>query len=239
MRKLPGIPDLRVPERQAGAALPRDLGEPVFAEPWQAHAFALVMALYQDGHYNWAEWDDYLGYHIQAPGHFAAAEESAGAVPATPEGANRSPFLEACERDGGRFYHHWLAAAEQLLDHIGLVPKAELEARVVALSQVERQGPRFQVGQRLRVRDEKRKGHTHLPGYLRGTVGRVEADLGVFVFPEATFDHDHGNAPAEEIQHVYGVSFAAADIWGTEAADDHRLNFNLWDYQLEPTYVKG
>ena len=235
MRKLPGIPQLKVPERQAGAALPRDAGEPVFAEPWQAHAFAMVMALYQDGHYSWAEWDDYLGYHIQAPGHFGPAEESAGAVATAPEGANFSAFLEACERDGGRFYHLWLAAAEQLLDERGLVPKAELEGRIAALTQIEDEGPRFGPGDGVRVRDEKRQGHTHLPGYLRGIVGRVEAEHGIFVFPDAAFDHhhDHGGESAAELQHVYGVSFAADDIWGAEASGDHRLNFNLWDYQLD------
>jgi nitrile hydratase len=233
MRKLPGIPELTVLERQAGAALPRDAGEPVFTEPWQAHAFAMVMALYQDGHYNWAEWDDYLGYHIQAPGHFGPAAESAGAVAPTPEGANRSAFLAACERDGGRFYHHWLAAAEQLLDERGLVPRAELEARVEALAGVEREGPRFQAGESVRVRDTKRQGHTHLPGYLRGIVGRVEAEHGIFVFPDAAFEHHHGAGSGAELQRVYGVSFAAGDIWGAAASGDHRLNFNLWDYQLE------
>ncbi|MDP7343895.1 MAG: nitrile hydratase accessory protein, partial [Alphaproteobacteria bacterium] len=74
MRKILELPKLTVPRQQAGAALPRDAGEPVFEEPWQAHAFAVVMSLYQDGHYSWAEWDDYLGYRIQAPGHFGAAD---------------------------------------------------------------------------------------------------------------------------------------------------------------------
>ncbi len=243
MRKLPGIPKLSVPERQAGAALPRDQGEPVFAEPWQAHAFAVVMALYQDGHYSWAEWDDYLGYYIQAPGHFGPPEETAGAVAEAPDGSNFSPFLAACERDGGHFYHHWLTAAEHLLDELGLVTKAELEARVEALAGVEHSGPRFRVGQDVQVRDVKRQGHTHLPSYLCGIVGRVQAELGVFGFPDAAHDHDHvavsAEAQADTLQHVYGVSFAAGDIWEGEAAVDHRLSFNLWDYQLEPTYAKG
>jgi len=241
MRKLLAVPDLAVPAQKAGAAAPRDAGEPVFAEPWQAHAFAMVMSLYNDGHYTWGEWDDYLGYHIQAPGHFGgeveAQTEDAGTDAA---GANYSRFVAACERDGARFYHLWLAAAEHLLDAKGLVPRDELESRVAAFRKAERDGSRFAAGQRVRVRDIKREGHTHLPLYLRGRVGEVESDRGLFMFPEAVgHDHGHGHSHgdvhrADTLQHVYCVRFASHDIWGGDAAGGHRLNFNLWDYQLEP-----
>ena len=118
MRKLLQVPSLNIPARQGGTAQPGDVGGPVFEEPWQAHGFAMVMSLYQDGHYSWAEWDDYLGYCIQAPGHFgsAAAGGVDGAEDTQRPGTNRSPFLAACEEDGASFYHLWLAAAEQLLD---------------------------------------------------------------------------------------------------------------------------
>ena len=36
--------------------LPRDEGEPVFAEPWQAQAFALAVKLSEQGHFTWVEW---------------------------------------------------------------------------------------------------------------------------------------------------------------------------------------
>ncbi|MDP6345606.1 MAG: nitrile hydratase subunit beta [Alphaproteobacteria bacterium] len=240
MRKMLTVPNLAVPERQAGAALPRDGGEPVFAEAWQAHAFAMVMSLYRDGHYNWAEWDDYLGYHIQAPGHFGGAqdEDSDGAGTDGTDGdtarANYSRFLAACEKDGARFYHLWLAAAEHLLDAKGLVPKAELEARIAAFAKTEREGPRFAAGQRVLVRDIKREGHTHLPLYLRGKTGEVASDRGLFLFPEAVgHGHDHDHDDGDTLQHVYCVRFAASEIWGEEAGG-HSLNFNLWDYQLQP-----
>ena len=37
-------------------SLPREDGEPVFAEPWQAQAFALAVRLSADGHFTWKEW---------------------------------------------------------------------------------------------------------------------------------------------------------------------------------------
>jgi nitrile hydratase accessory protein len=38
------------------AALPRDDGGPIFAEPWQAEAFALAVRLSAQGHFTWKEW---------------------------------------------------------------------------------------------------------------------------------------------------------------------------------------
>jgi hypothetical protein len=37
-------------------ALPGDAGGPVFAEPWQAQAFALAVKLSEQGHFTWTEW---------------------------------------------------------------------------------------------------------------------------------------------------------------------------------------
>ncbi len=236
MRKMLTVPDLAVPEQQAGAALPRDRGDPVFDEPWQGHTFAMVMSLYQDGHYSWAEWDDYLGYHIQAPGHFGGNDKPADeAADESHAGANYSRFLAECESDGARYYHYWQAAAEQLLDAMGLVPKAELDARVAAFAKAERGGPRFQAGQRVTVREIKREGHTHLPLYLRGITGEVESDKGLYMFPEMVSHghdhaHNHDHADTDILQHVYCVQFAASDIWGEGS---HNVHFNLWDYQLQ------
>lgn len=35
-------------------------GEPVFSEPWEAQAFALVVGLHEQGHFEWQEWADVL-----------------------------------------------------------------------------------------------------------------------------------------------------------------------------------
>jgi hypothetical protein len=46
--------------------LPRDSGGPVFAEPWQAQAFALAVKLSEQGHFTWAEWAEALGNELNA-----------------------------------------------------------------------------------------------------------------------------------------------------------------------------
>ena len=38
--------------------------EPVFAAPWEAHAFALTVKLYEQGLFSWVEWSNSLGEAI-------------------------------------------------------------------------------------------------------------------------------------------------------------------------------
>jgi nitrile hydratase accessory protein len=79
--------------------------EPVFAEPWEAHAFALAVKLSQAGAFTWKEWTDALAAEI--------AE------------ANRRGEPD----DGSRYYHYWLAALERLVGAKNLVAPSSLLAR--------------------------------------------------------------------------------------------------------------
>ena len=45
--------------------------EPVFSEPWEAQAFALVVALHDRGLFDWSEWADALGAHTRQTGRAA------------------------------------------------------------------------------------------------------------------------------------------------------------------------
>ncbi|MBT6431236.1 MAG: nitrile hydratase subunit beta, partial [Rhodospirillaceae bacterium] len=126
MRRLLGVPDLDMPPQQGGAAQPGDQQGPVFEAPWQAHAFAIVMNLYHNGHYTWPDWDDYLGHEIQSPDHFPDAPVM---EPIETDRANYNKFLAACEADGGNYYHYWLASLEKMLDVKGMVSRDELDDR--------------------------------------------------------------------------------------------------------------
>ena len=49
--------------------LPRDAGGPVFAEPWEAQAFAMAVAMHEAGHFAWPEFADRLAAAVRhAPG---------------------------------------------------------------------------------------------------------------------------------------------------------------------------
>src|SRR6266699_981029 len=53
-------PDLNLPP------LPRDTGGPVFAEPWEAQAFALAVKLSEQGYCTWKEWASALAAELKA-----------------------------------------------------------------------------------------------------------------------------------------------------------------------------
>src|SRR5512147_2737614 len=85
--------------------LPRDGDGPVFAEPWQAQAFALAVKLSEQGHFTWKEWAAAL-----------ASELEAAARRGEPD-------------DGSHYYEHWLAALERLVTSKGLTDRASLQTR--------------------------------------------------------------------------------------------------------------
>ena len=106
------------PERlQALPSLPRDAGGPVFAEPWEAQAFALAVKLSEQGHFTWKEWAAVLAEELQAA-------------------ANRGE-----PDDGSRYYHHWLAALERLATAKGLTDPAAMLARKQAWADAYRHTP--------------------------------------------------------------------------------------------------
>jgi nitrile hydratase accessory protein len=99
------------------AARRRDEGGPVFAEPWQAQAFALAVRLSEAGHFSWTEWAEALGTELKA----AAAR--------------------GAPDDGRDYYTHWLSALERLVTEKGLADPAALNARKDAWAEAYRTTP--------------------------------------------------------------------------------------------------
>lgn len=89
--------------------------------------------------------------------------------------------------------------------------------------------PRFKAGDRIRTRKINPVGHTRLPQYLRGCVGVVAADMGVFIFPDT---HAHGGN--QKPQHVYSVRFNAKEVWGREGGERDTLVVDVWDDYMDP-----
>jgi nitrile hydratase accessory protein len=76
------------PDLETLPSIPRDAEGPVFAEPWQAQAFALAVQLYEQGVFTWTEWAEALAEQLKAAGP---------------------------SDDGSRYYEHWLATLERLV----------------------------------------------------------------------------------------------------------------------------
>jgi nitrile hydratase accessory protein len=111
-------PNSTQPEKLAALLLlPRDEGGPVFAEPWQAQAFALAVKLSEHGHFTWKEWATAL-----------ADELKVAASRGEPD-------------DGSHYYEHWLAALERLVAAKGLSDPVAMLTRKEAWAEAYRHTP--------------------------------------------------------------------------------------------------
>jgi len=88
--------------------LPRDADGPVFAEPWQAQAFALVVRLSKTGYFGWDEWVRVFSREIA-----------------------RSPS-RAGESENDAYYRQWLDALEEIIVKRGLLAPGDAQARASA-----------------------------------------------------------------------------------------------------------
>jgi nitrile hydratase accessory protein len=86
----------------ASPSLPPGQSEPVFREPWQAHAFAMAVSLHAQGLFTWPEWAEALAAEI-------AAAQARGDADL-----------------GDTYYDHWLATLERLVAAKGASTAAEL-----------------------------------------------------------------------------------------------------------------
>ena len=68
-------------------------GDPVFAEPWHAQAFAMTVHLHERGLFSWAEWAETLSAELHQPGR---------------------------AEDGSDYFDGWVAALTTLLAAKGL-----------------------------------------------------------------------------------------------------------------------
>jgi nitrile hydratase accessory protein len=85
--------------------LPASADAPVFAEPWQAEAFAMVVALHDRGLFGWDEWANALSAQLKRP--------------------------DALE-DASDYYQCWLAALESLIEVKNIAGKHDVDQLTAA-----------------------------------------------------------------------------------------------------------
>ncbi len=81
---------MQTPDLDSFPELPVDEEGPVFKEPWEAQAFAIVVKLHAEGVFTWQEWAAALGDTIKNAR------------------AQGDPDL------GNTYYQHWLATLEKI-----------------------------------------------------------------------------------------------------------------------------
>ncbi|MQF86180.1 MAG: nitrile hydratase accessory protein [SAR202 cluster bacterium] len=95
----------QLPNLDELAMIPRDDSGPVFSEPWEASAFALVVQLSSENYFTWQEWVKILVEEIKE--------------------ANLSE--NSYIRD--HYYIHWLRALERICNDKGLLSSTEITTR--------------------------------------------------------------------------------------------------------------
>lgn len=88
--------------------IPRDGDGPVFQAPWEAQAFAMVVALHERGIFTWSQWASALAREIAS--------------------ADSDQFAAGSSKRKG-YYEHWLAALEGLLAEVELISPDQRETR--------------------------------------------------------------------------------------------------------------
>ena len=90
---------------------------------------------------------------------------------------------------------------------------------------------RFAPGDRVRVRNLNPRGHNRLPRYVKGRLGTVVEDYGVYALQDSD---EHGQLPLDDPQHVYSVRFEGRELWGDRSGARDAVYVDLWEEYLEP-----
>ena len=196
--------------------------EPVFHATWEARIYALTRAMRA-----WGRWNLEANRHaleLMDPIDYLRMSYYERWVHRLTEQVVQYGFVSKEELDSGKTAHgsttfsppFTIATSERWLSR-GVSSSEDLGVR-----------PRFTLHQRVRARDINPIGHTRLPRYVRGRIGIIVRDHGVYAFPDS-----NAHFQGEKRQHVYSVRFAASDLWGDAASPRDSVHLDLWDDYLE------
>jgi nitrile hydratase len=197
--------------------------EPVFHHPWEAHTYALSLALRLGSEFNL----DAARHLLEQlpPADYLRMSYYEKWFTRVMKYAVLGGAVTAAEIESGRPARGYVKAKPALTaDRVpALVASGASARRNVCIE------PAFAAGQHVRARNTNPTGHTRLPRYARGKSGTIARDHGVFVFPD-TRAHFLGDKP----QHVYSVRFDARELWGGAVNPRDAVYVDLWEDYLEP-----
>jgi nitrile hydratase len=87
---------------------------------------------------------------------------------------------------------------------------------------------RFSVGDEIRVLNNHPYHHHRAPRYIRGKLGRIVIDHGVFNFADSNSEYE-----GEQPQHCYAVEFSGRALWGDDAEEGSTVTIDLFETYME------
>jgi nitrile hydratase subunit beta len=156
---------------------------------------------------------------------------------------------------GSSYYRKWTLGLEDLVVQFGLVGEDELAAghalhpaapvkrtltaaeasELLSRGSFERPADapaRFEVGDRVRMKNMHPTGHTRLPRYVRGHAGVIECIRGCHVFPDAVVA-----GRGEEPHWLYTVVFDGRELWGEAGDPTLTVSVEAWEPYLDPAQL--
>jgi nitrile hydratase len=197
--------------------------EPPFHAEWERRALAVTLACGAMGH--WSIDDSRHARETLHPVDYLTSSYYEIWIKALEKLLAREGFVSAEELSAGRS----LAVARKP-DRV--LPAGEVAAALARGSPADRPATvsaRFAVGDRVRTVNDHPAGHTRLPRYARGRLGRIERVHGAHVFPNA---HAHGLGECP--QWLYTVTFDGRELWGRAADPALTVSIDAWESTLEP-----
>jgi nitrile hydratase len=197
--------------------------EPPFHAEWERRALAVTLACGAMGH--WSIDDSRHARETLHPVDYLTSSYYEIWIKALEKLLAREGFVSAEELSAGRS----LAVARKP-DRV--LPAGEVAAALARGSPADRPATvsaRFAVGDRVRTVNDHPAGHTRLPRYARGRLGRIERVHGAHVFPNA---HAHGLGECP--QWLYTVAFDGRELWGRAADPALTVSIDAWESTLEP-----
>lgn len=202
------------------------------------------------------EHEDYVFRHDWQRRSFGLAQALAGPVGFCADmHRHKIEQIDAIDYLRMDYFEKWAIATSELLKDAGLASEVELisgrkafdidlekhppatpEALLAAMQAgAELQFPteaspaQFAPGDTIRVRNDSPAGHTRAPRYVRGKIGTIIADVGVFQFADSVAA---GKGPHP--QHCYTVGFTAGALWGKDAEQaSDRMYLDLAEAYLD------
>lgn len=152
------------------------------------------------------------------------------------------------------YYGRWLGGIETLLVEAGVVTMQEVTERALGLGGFASdliaarpspqpdplaaagagtirpldQQPAFSIDDIVLTSTRVKAGHTRLPAYARGKMGRIHAIHGGWVYPDSNA-HGQGEQP----QFLYTVEFSGDELWGQGSDAALKVYVDLFEPYLE------